>query len=157
MRTRIGFVPAGVALAFLLAACGPKGGPGAVPGGPPGAAGAGPPAMQVVAIQARQQPVVELVLLVGTLAANEAVEIKSETDGIVQEILFSEGQPVEKDELLLRLDETKLVATLAEAEASLRRRALREMCRDLDVRPASFGREAGVIGAGVLVKLAGHP
>jgi membrane fusion protein (multidrug efflux system) len=76
--------------------------------------------MQVVAIQARQQPVVELVLLVGTLAANEAVEIKSETDGIVQEILFSEGQPVEKDELLLRLDETKLVATLAEAEASLR-------------------------------------
>lgn len=46
---------------------------------------------------------------------------------------------------------------IEQAEASLRRRALREMCRDLDVRPASFGREAGVIGAGVLVKLAGHP
>ena len=118
MRSTISVVPAGVLLAFLLAACGRQGGPGAGPGGPPGAGGA--PAMQVVAIQARQQPVVESVLLVGTLAANEAVEIMSETDGIVQEILFSEGQPVEKDELLLRLDETKLTAVLAETEANLK-------------------------------------
>jgi membrane fusion protein (multidrug efflux system) len=57
---------------------------------------------------------------VGTIAANEAVEIKSETDGIVQEIGFEEGQRGEKGQLLLRLDDTKLAATLAEAEASLR-------------------------------------
>ena len=115
MKTSIGLILPGVALALLLTACERQ------TGGPGGPAGAGQaPASQVVAIQARQQPVVESVLLVGTLAANESVEIKAETDGIVQEVLFSEGQPVEKNQLLLRLDETKLVAGLAEAEANLK-------------------------------------
>lgn len=43
------------------------------------------------------------------------------------------------------------------AEASARRRALPASVAALQVVPAHFGREAGVIGAGVLVKLAGKP
>jgi membrane fusion protein (multidrug efflux system) len=74
----------------------------------------------VVVAEASQKPVSESLTLVGTIAANESVEIKAETDGIVQEILFQEGQPVTNGQLLLRLDDTKLAATLAEAEASLR-------------------------------------
>jgi membrane fusion protein, multidrug efflux system len=76
--------------------------------------------VQVVAVEARRQPVVESLSLVGTLAANEAVEIKAETEGIVQEIRFDEGQTVEKGQLLVVLDETKLTATLAEAEANFK-------------------------------------
>jgi membrane fusion protein (multidrug efflux system) len=75
---------------------------------------------QVVIAEARQQPISEKLALVGSLAANEMVEIKSETDGIVAEIRFDEGQPVKKGDLLVRLDESKLAASVAEAEANLK-------------------------------------
>jgi membrane fusion protein (multidrug efflux system) len=48
------------------------------------------------------------------------VELKSETDGTVAEILFNEGQPVKKGDLLIRLDESKFAASLAEAEANFK-------------------------------------
>ena len=80
----------------------------------------GPPVVQVVAVEARRQPVSETLALVGSVAAKEMVEIKSETDGVVQEILFKEGQRVEKGQLLVLLDESKLAATLAEAEANFK-------------------------------------
>jgi membrane fusion protein (multidrug efflux system) len=47
------------------------------------------------------------------------VEVKTETDGIVQEILFEEGQEVKAGELLVKLDETKFKAELEEAQARL--------------------------------------
>jgi membrane fusion protein (multidrug efflux system) len=110
---------AGLLAAGLLTAC-KKSAPTA--GGP--APGAGPGAaamtMTVVAVEARKQPVVESVSLVGNLAANEAVEVKAETDGIVEELLFEEGQEIEKGALLVRLDETKFLAELADAEARLK-------------------------------------
>lgn len=77
-------------------------------------------AMQVVAIEARRQPVTESLRLPGTVSPNEFVEIKSETQGIVQEIAFDEGQRVEKGALLVRLDETKFAAALEEAEANFK-------------------------------------
>lgn len=43
------------------------------------------------------------------------------------------------------------------AEASMRRRSLADAAAAVRVTTARFGREAGVIGAGVLVKLAGKP
>ncbi|NJO55885.1 MAG: efflux RND transporter periplasmic adaptor subunit, partial [Rhodospirillales bacterium] len=49
---------------------------------------------------------------------NEQVELKSETDGTVQEINFEEGQPVDQGRLLVALDATKFAASLAEAEAN---------------------------------------
>jgi multidrug efflux pump subunit AcrA (membrane-fusion protein) len=84
-------------------------------------------AMPVVAVAAERQPVVESVSLVGTLAANEEVEVKAETDGIVQEVRFQEGQVIERGGLLVTLDDTKLRAELADAEARLKlsRRVLR--------------------------------
>ncbi|MBI3417241.1 MAG: efflux RND transporter periplasmic adaptor subunit, partial [Verrucomicrobia bacterium] len=51
---------------------------------------------------------------------NESVEIKSETEGIVQEVLFNEGERVEKGHLLLRLDESKWSAAVSEAEANFK-------------------------------------
>jgi membrane fusion protein (multidrug efflux system) len=84
------------------------------------AAGGGPglAAVQVIAIKVKRQPVSEKLSLIGNIAANEMVEIKAETEGVVEEINFSEGQRVEKGSLLLKLDETKLAASLAQAEAN---------------------------------------
>jgi membrane fusion protein (multidrug efflux system) len=87
----------------------------------PGAGGPPPNfAVQVVAVEARRQPVAESLSLVGTLAANEMVEIKSETDGTVDQINFKEGEPVEQGRLLIKLDESKLAASVAEAEANFK-------------------------------------
>src|SRR5687768_16740081 len=82
-------------------------------------ADAAPPKMQVqvVAVHAKQQPVAETVSLVGNLLANESVEIKCEIDGTIAEINFQEGQRVEKGDLLIRVDESKLAAAVTEAEA----------------------------------------
>ena len=82
-------------------------------------AAGGAMAVQVVAVPARQQAVVERVSLVGSVVPNEMVELKAETDGIVKVIAFAEGQLVEKGALLVALDDTKSVAQLAQAEANL--------------------------------------
>ena len=108
--------PARAAVAVLLvpwlfAACGKK---------PAAAAPTVAPPTAVIAAEARVQPVAETLAVVGTLTANESIEVKSETDGTVAEIFFEEGQPVKKGALLFRLDETKFSAALAEAEANLK-------------------------------------
>ncbi len=95
--------------AVFWAGCGKK----AAQGGP-----AGRPPVQVVAVAARQEPIAEKLSQIGNVVANEMVAIKSEIDGTVEEILFKEGEHVEKGKLLIRLDETKLAASVAEAEAS---------------------------------------
>jgi membrane fusion protein (multidrug efflux system) len=81
-------------------------------------AAGGFPATQVVAVEAKRQPVSETLSLVGTIAPNEMVEIKSEMDGTIAEIPFKEGDRVEAGRLLIRLDDSKLAAIVAEAEAN---------------------------------------
>lgn len=89
----------------------------------PAAGGASPPGgrppTQVVACPVTRQAVSESLPLIGTLAANEQVELKSETDGRVESINFAEGEQVEAGRLLVQLDATKLAASLAEAKANL--------------------------------------
>jgi membrane fusion protein (multidrug efflux system) len=100
-----------VAVACSLAACKKQAG---AAGGPPSFAA------QALVVEARNQPVTEALSLVGSIVANEIVELKSETEGTVQEILFAEGQPVKEGELLMRLDESKFAAAAAEAEANFK-------------------------------------
>lgn len=101
-------------LAFVLAAggCGRK--DGGAGGGAPGAF-----ALPVVAIPVRTEAVSESVSLIGDVMANELVDINAETEGVVKEIRFQEGESVKKDDVLVLLDDTKLVPQLAEAEAQL--------------------------------------
>src|SRR5512133_3470406 len=105
---------AGVVLAGLLVA--------ATPGcrAKVASASAQPPPVQVIAIEARQQPVSETLSLPATVTPNETVEIRPETDGIIQQINFAEGERVDRGQILVQLDESKFAATLAEAEANLR-------------------------------------
>jgi multidrug efflux pump subunit AcrA (membrane-fusion protein) len=71
----------------------------------------GIPPVRVIAIEVKREPVSETVSLNGDIAPNESVEMKAESEGIVQEIPFDEGQKVEKGQLLLRLDESKWAAS----------------------------------------------
>lgn len=74
----------------------------------------------VVAVKSERQPLAEKISLVGTLAANEAVEVRSELDGTIEEINFEEGQQVKQGHVLFRIDQRKLQATLAKAQADLK-------------------------------------
>ena len=102
----------GSVLVVAVALCGCQKKP-AAPGGAPGVF-----AVQAVVVEAKVQPVNETLSLVGSMAANEMVEIKSETDGTLEEVLFTEGQPVKQGDLLIRLDESKFIAAVNEAEAN---------------------------------------
>ena len=87
------------------------------------------PPTQVVAVPATQQAVAETISLVGSLLANEMVEIKSEVDGQIEQILFKEGQEVTNGQQLIQLDDDKLVKEVAESEATFQ------------LRQASFERD----------------
>jgi len=103
-----------LAVVLILAGC-KKAGPGT------GAAGKGAGfEIQVVAVPSVKQPVLESVSLVGSVVPNEMIEVRAETDGIVREIRFQEGERVSKGDLLVALDDTKALAQLHESEARLK-------------------------------------
>lgn len=80
-----------------------------------------PPAPEI-AVEAEKVtvgPMSERVTAVGSLAANESVVIRPEVAGRVVEIGFEEGQPVSKDTVLLKLDDSINRAEVAEAAARL--------------------------------------
>ena len=74
---------------------------------------------QVVAVPAQLERVADTLSLIGTVAAQEMVELRSETAGIVETIHFLEGQKVEKGQLLIELNREKLHAAVVETEANL--------------------------------------
>ncbi|WLT39732.1 biotin/lipoyl-binding protein [Synechocystis sp. B12] len=89
-------------------------------GGPPGGAMMGqmPPApvkWQVL----EPTEVRDFTTLMGTLEAPKGMEIDSEIDGRVEEILVREGQRVEQGQVLFRIDNDVLQTQLLEAQANL--------------------------------------
>ncbi|MFN7138193.1 MAG: efflux RND transporter periplasmic adaptor subunit [Limisphaerales bacterium] len=80
----------------------------------------GPPSPQVVVVAAKSQPIQDKISLVGSMQANEAVEVKSEIDGTVAQIHFQEGQPIQKGAALVTLDARKLAADVQQAEANFK-------------------------------------
>ncbi len=104
-----------VMASIILAGCGQGQAPGA--GGPKGG-GMGAFAVNVVAVKALKQTVLDKVSVVGSLAANESVVIKSEVDGAVVAIKFDEGQAVSQGQELIILDQEKIQAAYEEAQAN---------------------------------------
>ena len=83
--------------------------------------GGGPPAgfaVRSVLYQTRPETVVEELQLVGSLVANESVEVRSEIDGRIDKVGFEEGQQVSAKSMLVQIDAAELGAEVAEAEAN---------------------------------------
>lgn len=80
---------------------------------------AGPPdyAVSAVIAAAEERSLEEKVLLVGSLATLEEVDLVSEIDARVVGLNFEEGVPVEAGQWLIQLDKRKLEASLAEMRA----------------------------------------
>jgi membrane fusion protein (multidrug efflux system) len=56
---------------------------------------------------------------VGSLRSDESVVLRPEVAGRIQKIEFKEGQPVERDQVLIRLDDSVARAELDQAKANL--------------------------------------
>lgn len=106
-RARISLATVGMAAALFFSGCS-KGGAG------------GPPAdfaMEVVIDKPVLAPVEDLLSAVGTVEANERVQLKPETAGLIEGIHFTEGQRVQKGSKLFELGSRKETAAFAQAEA----------------------------------------
>jgi membrane fusion protein (multidrug efflux system) len=55
----------------------------------------------------------------GSIRADETVDLRSEVSGKITNIYFEEGQPIEKDELLIKTNDSELQAQLQRAEYRL--------------------------------------
>jgi multidrug efflux system membrane fusion protein len=87
----------------------------------------GPPAVPVTVAVVQQQTLPVRLQAIGNVEAFATVGIKARVDGQILEINFREGQPVKKDEVLLRIDPRPFQAALRQAEANaLRDRAARD-------------------------------
>lgn len=79
----------------------------------------GPPPVYVDVLTIELQPIDDVVRMVGAFKAKESVMIRSETEGVIDEIAFDEGQPVKQGDLLIKLRDAEERTRLAEAEAQL--------------------------------------
>ncbi len=66
-----------------------------------------------------EEPIEDVVQLVGALTAVESVWVRPETEGVVDSIAFQEGESVRAGEPLVQLRNAEEAARLAEAEAEL--------------------------------------
>lgn len=75
-------------------------------------------AMPVNAVTLETEQLEEHIRAVGTLAANESADIRSEIPGRITDISFTEGQHVDKGDVLLKIDDSIYQSEFAQATAS---------------------------------------
>src|SRR5690606_32967864 len=95
---------------FLLNAQAAAAAPAAAPNRPP-------PALVVTGVRVTPVPFAETITANGTLRADESVELQAEVSGKVVAINFREGARVRAGDLLVKIDDSSLQASLRRAAA----------------------------------------
>lgn len=86
---------------------------------PPTGAGLKDVVQPVEVMPVKRMSLQETTQLVGTIAANESADLRTEYPGVVAEVYFQEGMKVSKGDKLIKLDARELEAQLAQAKAGL--------------------------------------
>src|SRR5687768_12960937 len=81
-----------------------------------GAAGGGS-AVPVTVVEAEQRDVPQRISGIGTVQSLHTVTLRPQVTGVITDVLFKEGELVERGALLARIDDRSLKAALAQAEA----------------------------------------
>lgn len=84
------------------------------------------PPVPVKVVQAQQRDVPEEIKAIGNIEAYTSVAIKSQVNGQIARIHFTEGQDVEKGALLISIDPEPFRATLSQYEATLAKNQAQE-------------------------------
>jgi membrane fusion protein (multidrug efflux system) len=108
VRSLIFSLPLVAVTGLLVTGCNKGGGGEAPPPQPPTAVIFGKPIIE---------PVEDTIAALGSIEANERVEIKPEVSGLIQSILFKEGDRVKKGAKLFELDSRKEAAQVAQVKA----------------------------------------
>ncbi len=86
---------------------------GSLAAGPPN----GPPPVPVTVVAVEQKDVPQVATGIGTVQSLHNVTLRPQVSGIVTEVLFEEGQQVQRGQLLARIDDRAILANLRQAEA----------------------------------------
>ncbi|MDP3355210.1 MAG: efflux RND transporter periplasmic adaptor subunit [Polaromonas sp.] len=95
-------------------------GPGG-PAGPGGGARRGPPATTVGVATAEQTSIPILLDALGTVTSQATVRVKPQVSGVMQKVLFKEGQMVKAGELLATIDPRQFELALQQASGQRQR------------------------------------
>jgi membrane fusion protein (multidrug efflux system) len=87
------------------------------PGGGPGAGRGGGRAVEVVAVEAKRENIVDIIEAVGNARANEAIMLTAKQTGTVARVLFEEGQIVREGQALVEFEARERKADLETAKA----------------------------------------
>ncbi|HXG10835.1 MAG TPA: efflux RND transporter periplasmic adaptor subunit [Gemmataceae bacterium] len=99
------------------------------------------PQRPVELAQAERRPLEYFVETVGVLEAEGKTDIAAGVSGVVDEVLFREGQWVERGSILVKVDQRRYIAAAEVARANEKRAlAMLELARDLDYRARIAGR-----------------
>ncbi len=79
------------------------------------------PAITVRTVTAKIQPMPVIVEGVGTVEPAHSVQVRAQVNGVLEEVLFREGDNVRKGQLLFRIDDRAPRANLDQARAALAR------------------------------------
>ena len=74
---------------------------------------------KVVTAAIKRQAMIDEIQALGTASANESIEIQPRISSRLERVAFDEGQVVRKDDLLVELENSEIVAGLALAKAEL--------------------------------------
>jgi RND family efflux transporter MFP subunit len=78
---------------------------------------AGPPEIPVAVAAVELQDVPHLASGIGSVQSLNSVLLRPQVSGVVTDVLFEEGQQVERGALLARIDDRSIIANLRQAEA----------------------------------------
>lgn len=117
---RIGlFIAVVAALAFIKIKYFPK--DAGLQSAPPGAGGAkgGAPTTGVMGYVVKPENLDNSIFATGTVIASEMVDLKPEVSGKIVQLNISEGKPVSKGQLLIKLNDVDLQATMKKLQTQL--------------------------------------
>ena len=87
--------------------------------GPPAMASASKPVTGVYAIIAKTSKLDNVVFATGSIIANESTDLHSETSGIITQLNFKEGSTVNKNDLLIKINDAELQAQLTKLNSDI--------------------------------------
>jgi len=109
------------------------------------AAASGRPPAPVVVATSEQRDVPIQVSAIGNVEAYQTVQIRSQVNGEIQEILFKEGEDVRKGQLLVRLDKRPFQADLDKAVGQQKRDEAQAVNSRLQAERYSALEKQGVV------------
>ena len=92
----------------------------------------------VTTVTAKRQPMPVVIDAVGTVESEHSVAVRPQVNGVLEAVLFKEGDPVKQGQVLFRIDARPMTASVEQARAALARdqaQLLQAQAQEARLRP----------------------